>query len=145
MKYFKCGHCHSPYKIDETKVTNSMIIVKCNNCSTGNVVRFGATLVAQTKEQTKQFSLKLGENKIGRSTDNQQLEIVINDPYVSKHHATISLEEKEGKIFFFISDLKSTNGTFNKSKIKLKSELKYPFTFQDYYIIGLTKLSIKFT
>jgi predicted Zn finger-like uncharacterized protein len=145
MKYFKCGHCQSPYKIDETKVTSSMIVIKCNQCGTGNIVRFGPILVAQTKEQTKQFSLQLGENKIGRVSDDKQVEISIKDPYVSKNHATINLEEREGKIFFFIRDDKSTNGTFNRNKLKLKSELKYPFTPNDFYIIGLTKLSIKFT
>jgi hypothetical protein len=145
MKYFKCGHCQSPYKIDETKVTNSMIVIKCNQCSTGNVVRFGPVLVAQTKEQTKQFPLVLGENRIGRMSDDQKVEISIKDPYVSQYHATITLEERDGKIFFFISDDKSTNGTFNRKKVKLKSELKYPFTNEDFYIIGLTKLSIKFS
>ena len=145
MKYFKCGHCQSPYKIDETKVTSSMIVVKCNQCGTGNVVRFGPVLVAQTKDQTKQFPLVLGENRIGRMSDDQKVEISIKDPYVSQHHATITLEERDGKIFFFISDVKSTNGTFNRKKVKLKSELKYPFTHEDFYIIGLTKLSIKFS
>ena len=145
MKYFKCGHCQSPYKIDETKVTSSMIVIKCNQCGTGNIARFGPILVAQTKEQTKQFSLQLGDNIIGRVSDDEQVEISIKDPYVSKNHATIALEEREGKIFFFIRDDKSTNGTFNRNKVKLKSELKYPFTPNDFYIIGLTKLSIKFT
>jgi predicted Zn finger-like uncharacterized protein len=145
MKYFKCGHCQSPYKIDETKVSSSMIVVKCNQCGTGNVVRFGPVLVAQTKEQTKQFSLKLGENTIGRASDVQQAEIALKDPYVSKHHAAITLEEKDGKVYFFITDVKSTNGTFNRNKVRLKSEIKYPFTPNDYYIIGLTKLTIKFT
>ena len=145
MKYFKCGHCQSPYKIDETKVTSSMIVIKCNQCGTGNVVRFGPVLVAQTKDQIKQFSLKMGENTIGRTSNDEQVAISIKDPYVSKHHATITLEEREGKIYFFISDVKSTNGTFNRNKIKLKSELKYPFTHDDYFIVGLTKLSIKFT
>ena len=145
MKYFKCGHCQSPYKIDETKVTSSMIVIKCNQCSTGNIVRFGPILVAQKKEQTKRFSLQLGDNKIGRFSDNNQVDISIKDSYVSKNHATIILEMREGKIFFFIRDDKSTNGTFNRNKVKLKSELKYPFTSSDFYIIGLTKLSIKFT
>lgn len=145
MKYFKCGHCQSPYKIDETKVTSSMIVIKCNQCGTGNIVRFGPILVAQTKEQTKQFSLQLGDNKIGRVSEDNQVEISIKDPYISKNHATITLEERDGKIFFFIRDDKSTNGTFNRNKVKLKSELKYPFTNDDFYIIGLTKLSIKFT
>lgn len=145
MKYFKCGHCQSPYKIDETKVTSSMIVLKCNQCGTGNIVRFGPILVAQTKDQIKQFSLQLGENKIGRVSDDKRVEISINDPHVSKNHASITLEEREGKIFFFIRDDKSTNGTFNRNKVKLKSELQYPFTPDDFYIIGLTKLSIKFT
>lgn len=145
MKYFKCGHCESPYKIDETKVTSSMIVVKCNQCATGNVVRFGPVLVVQTKEQTNQFSLNLGENIVGRASDVKEIAIPIKDLYTSKHHATITLEEKDGKIFFFISDANSTNGTFNRKKVKLKSELKYPFTNDDYYIIGLSKLSIKFT
>ena len=145
MKYFRCGHCQSPYKIDETKVTRSIIVIKCNQCGTGNFVRFGPILVAQTKEQTKQFSLQLGDNYIGRFSGDIQVEISINDPYVSKNQATITLEDRDGKLFFFIRDNKSTNGTFNRNKVRLKSELKYPFTPDDFYIIGLTKLSIKFT
>jgi pSer/pThr/pTyr-binding forkhead associated (FHA) protein len=100
--------------------------------------------VVQTKEQTKQFALNLGENSVGRFSGGREVAIALKDPYTSKHHATITLEEKDGKIFFFISDSKSTNGTFNRNKVKLKSELKYPFTPDDYYIIGLSKLSIKF-
>jgi pSer/pThr/pTyr-binding forkhead associated (FHA) protein len=145
MKYFKCGQCHSPYKIDETKVNNSVIMIKCTQCSAGNIVRFGPVLVAQSKDQTQQFSLKVGENTLGRKSETSISDFKINDSYISKSHAKIFIEEKDGKLYFFIMDTKSTNGTFNRNKIKLKSDIKYPFTIQDYYIMGLTKLSIKFT
>jgi len=50
---------------------------------------------------------RLGElNKIGR--DAQQCEIVIDDPAVSRQHASIRLSEGE----FFVTDLDSANGTF---------------------------------
>jgi hypothetical protein len=41
-----------------------------------------------------------------------------------------------------IEDKGSMNGTFNKNKSKLKAALKYPINNGDYFIVGLTKLSV---
>lgn len=46
-----------------------------------------------------------GEMKIGRKTDN---DIVIDDPFISSHHAVVS---KSGEKLL-LKDLKSTNGTY---------------------------------
>jgi pSer/pThr/pTyr-binding forkhead associated (FHA) protein len=63
---------------------------------------------------------------------------------VSRKHAVIQLENIDNKLFISFQDLGSLNGSFNKNKIRLKSNLKYPFLSDDYFIIGLTKLTIKF-
>ncbi len=58
------------------------------------------------------------ELTVGRSSDNS---IVIRDPYVSKHHLKISLDESN----YFIEDLKSSNGTMlNGNKLEDVSLLK---------------------
>jgi hypothetical protein len=73
----------------------------------------------------------------------QDASIQVDDEYVSRKHATLHIEERDGKMYFSVEDLKSTNGTFDKNKKKLKPGLKYPFLPDDYFIIGLTKISIK--
>jgi hypothetical protein len=144
MKYFKCGKCQKSYKIDETRLTNSKITVKCTECGAGNVLRFGAILVVQTKSGVKQFELKMGVNPLGRKSDSSDANIQLEDQFVSRRHAEIHLEERDNKLFVFITDKESLNGTFNKMKARLKTNLKYPITANDYYIVGLTKLSIKY-
>jgi len=144
MKYFKCGNCQKPYKIDENKVENSNVIIQCISCHAKNSVRFGPVLVLQSKYGVKQFALKLGENTIGRKTDSSNLDIEIEDEFISRAHASIFIHEKESKLYAFICDNNSLNATFNQKKTALKPGLKYPMTSKDYYIIGLTKLSLKF-
>jgi hypothetical protein len=143
MKYFKCGKCQLPYKIDETKVTKSQVLVTCIECGAKNKINFGTFLVAQSKTKTCEFQLKEGANQIGRKTKDAKIEILIDDEYVSRNHATIHIENKNNKIFIFIEDNNSLNGTFNAKKTKLKSGLKYPLLVDDYVIIGLTKLFLK--
>ena len=142
MKYFKCGNCKSPYKIDETKISTTSVTVLCKKCSAKNILRFGPTLVVHTKNGIQQYSLKEGINILGRKTKAATTAIQINDQYVSRKHASIHVEHKEGKIYISIVDEGSMNGTFSSQKVKLKSLLKYPFTKEDYYIIGLSKLSL---
>jgi hypothetical protein len=144
MKYFKCGNCQKAYKIDESKVNSNVVIITCSECNSKNSVRFGPVLVAQNQAGVKQFNLKMGENKIGRKVDKSEIAIQINDKYVSREHASVFIEEKEGRLFAFITDNKSTNGTFNQKKARLKPGLKYPVTSKDFYISGLTKLTLKF-
>jgi hypothetical protein len=143
MKYFKCGKCQVPYKIDETKISSTQVVVLCNSCGSKNSVRFGPILVAQSKEKIKQFSLKIGENTLGRNAKSPTADCLIDDDYVSRKHATLHIENKDNKIFISIEDTGSLNGTFNKNKVRLKAGLKYPFLPDDYIIIGLTKLTLK--
>jgi len=144
MKYFKCGKCQKSYKIDESKIANSKVTIKCVDCGAGNVLRFGLVLVAQTKNGVKQFELKMGVNSLGRKSDKTNTSIQLDDQFVSRQHAEIIIEERDQKLFVFLVDKESLNGTFNKMKTRLKSNLKYPITANDYYIVGLTKLSIKY-
>lgn len=143
MKLFKCGKCAKNYKIDTSKIESTKMVITCSSCNAKNIIRLGPVLVTQSKECVKQFSLDLGENIIGRKTDSNTIKIQIDDQFVSRSHASITLEEKENKLYFFITDLDSKNGTFNKSKSKIKSQIKYPLTSNDFYIVGLTKIYIK--
>jgi pSer/pThr/pTyr-binding forkhead associated (FHA) protein len=142
MKFFKCGQCQTPYKIDETKVKTTQCTVVCVKCGSKNILRLGPVLTAHSKQGIKQFSLKEGVNSIGRKSPKTNATIQIEDPYISREHATIHVENKDGKIFMSIEDKGSMNGTFNKNKSKLKAALKYPINNGDYFIVGLTKLSV---
>ena len=144
MKYFKCGKCSKDYKLDIRKINSNQLIVTCKACGAKNMIRLGAILIAHSKGGIKQFQLKLGENTIGRKNESSTCSIQIEDRYVSRNHAKIYVEEKDKKLYFFISDSNSKNGTHNKMKVKIKSNLKYPMTLNDFYIIGLTKLSLKY-
>lgn len=144
MKYFKCGNCQAIYKIDETKVKNTQVIVTCTKCGAKNSVRFGPTLIVQSKDKIEQFSLKEGKTVLGRKSKNSGADFLIEDEFISRNHINIYIEYINNKYFIGIEDNKSLNGTYNKNKVRLKSNIKYPFLVDDYYIIGLTKLSLKF-
>jgi pSer/pThr/pTyr-binding forkhead associated (FHA) protein len=144
MKYFKCGKCQTPYKFDENVINNSSITIKCNKCGVNNTIRLGPVLIIQTKDQTKKVNLSLGQNTIGRASKNSDAKILLDDQYVSRKHATLHVELVEQKMFFYIEDHSSLNGTFNKTKTRIKPNLKYPFTKDDYFVIGLTKLTVNF-
>lgn len=144
MKYFKCGNCQSPYKIDETQVTTTQIQVVCPQCKAKNILHFGPVLVFQSREHISKVNLKEGQHVIGRKTSNSsKAKILVEDEYVSREHVCITTEKKKGKIFFYIEDLGSSNGTFNKHKQRLKTGLKYAFLPEDYFVIGLTKISLQ--
>lgn len=64
------------------------------------------------------YQLKPGKNRIGRSTD---CDIQINEPGISKEHATIDVLSDK----VFITDLRSSNGTFLNG-IKLQNGLIKP-------------------
>jgi pSer/pThr/pTyr-binding forkhead associated (FHA) protein len=142
MKHFKCGQCQTPYKIDETKLNTTLVTIVCVKCNSKNTIRLGPVLTVQSKQGIQQFSLKEGVNLIGRKSDKGTAEIKLADQYVSREHAKVYVENRAGKIYLSIEDVGSLNGTFNKSKAKLKTALKYPFTTGDYFIVGLTKISI---
>ena len=143
MKYFKCGKCKEPYQFDETKIPGITAKTACSKCGAVNAMNFGPQLVIQSKGILTQFSLKMGINNLGRNSPNSISDIGINDEYVSKKHASIILENINDKLSISIIDNNSTNGTFTKMKLKLKSGLKYPFLDDEYFIIGLTKLTLK--
>jgi predicted Zn finger-like uncharacterized protein len=143
MKYFKCGQCQTPYKIDETKILTANVTVTCSKCGAKNVLRFGPVLIAQSKDKVKQFSLKMGTNTLGRLSKTPEVNLLIEDQYVSRKHASVHIENRDNKIFISIEDNGSLNGTFNKNKVRLKPSLKYPFLHDDYYIMGLTKITLK--
>jgi pSer/pThr/pTyr-binding forkhead associated (FHA) protein len=143
MKYFKCGKCESSYKLDPSAINTSSAVFNCSNCGAKNVIRLGPIVVFQNEKEIKRFSLKMGPNTIGRKSKEPSADILVNDEFMSRNHATIFVEEKDGKLFFSISDNNSTNGTFDKSKTRIKIKLKYPITLDNYYILGLTKVSIQ--
>jgi hypothetical protein len=143
MKYFKCGKCGQAYKIDPALLKTVQVVVQCTHCKAKNIIRAGYTLVAVHEGKIQQFMLKPGENSIGRASNNSKSDINLNDEYVSRSHGSINLEEKEGKVYVTIEDKKSTNGTFNAKKERIKPDLKYAFLQDAYFIVGLTRLSIK--
>ncbi len=145
MKIFKCGHCKTSYKLDEKQFNSPEIVVTCLKCGAKNSIKFGPMLVVTTKDGNQaRFFLKKGANYIGRKlTGNEAGLINISDNYISRKHAIVYAEQKEGKWFLSIEDCKSTNGTFNQLKIKLKPDLKYPFPPDSSFIIGLSKLTLK--
>lgn len=64
----------------------------------------------------RDFRIYNGKNVLGTAVD---CDIVLTDPYLSSHHATIRYENGE----FTIQDLDSTNGTFLNGKKVYKEKL----------------------
>lgn len=144
MKYFKCGSCQAPYKIDESIIKSVQVTVECPKCGVKNIIRLGPLLVVQSKNNIHQFPLKLGQNLLGRKSNKSSADLQIEDEYVSRTHLAVYLEEKEQKLFVSIEDMDSLNGTFNSNKVRLKKKQKYPLGKNEYVIIGLSKISLKF-
>ncbi|MCU7938795.1 MAG: FHA domain-containing protein [gamma proteobacterium symbiont of Bathyaustriella thionipta] len=59
--------------------------------------------------QYKDYDLKEGRTSIGRSPDS---DIVIENPSVSNEHARLNFDQHH----FFLTDLRSSNGTFLNGK-----------------------------
>lgn len=145
MKYFKCGQCGTPFKIDETTVKASQVACVCTKCNSKNILRFGPHLIVQTKDKpVKQYALTLGTNTFGRKNIDKEKFILVDDKFVSKTHGEILIMEKDGKLFFYIKDAGSLNGIFTKDKTKIPANSLVPFLENDFFIAGLTKLSIKY-
>ena len=143
MKYFKCGNCQAPYKIDEANLTKVQVAVKCPKCGVKNIIRLGPVLVVQSKDKVHQFPLKMGKNTVGRKSEKSTADFQIEDPHVSRNHLALVLEERESKLFVTLEDVGSLNGTFNKNKLRLKPAQRYPFGNEDFVIIGFSKISLK--
>lgn len=61
------------------------------------------------------YKLEKGTTTIGRRSDN---DVVINHPSVSNQHARLNYEEN-----YFLTDLRSSNGTFINGKKVLHAKL----------------------
>lgn len=144
MKVFRCAKCQHPHRFDETKLNAAQVRIACVKCGSQNIVNLGPVLVVQSEASKVQVPLKLGENTVGRKTTDKAIDIPIIDKYVSRVHANILVEKKEGKLYISIEDRGSLNGTFDRNKKKIKPNLKYPFVSGDSFIIGLTKLTLKY-
>ena len=86
----------------------------------------------------------MGKNTLGRKSESSEAEFQIDDPHVSRIHLEVSLEENESKLFITLEDKGSLNGTFNKNKLRLRPSQKYPFQKDDFVIVGLSKVTLKF-
>ncbi len=75
----------------------------------------GLLRIQISTHEYKDYTLDKGTTSIGRQEDN---DIVLNDLAVSKKHARINREEK-----YFLTDLRSSNGTFINGKKILHSKL----------------------
>jgi hypothetical protein len=145
MKYFKCGKCHTPFKVDETALKSPVVSIACKTCSTKNTLRFGGFLIIQNKKETKQIPLLIGEFILGRkNSNNKENFLYIQDEFVSRNHCLVSIIQNNDKFSIKIEDLNSTNGTFNSKKVKIKTGIKHAFLKDDYFIVGLTKVALKF-
>ena len=81
----------------------------------------------------RDFRLVPGRNRIGTDAD---MEVVLTDPYVSSHHATI-VYDNEG--IYRISDAGSTNG----SRVNGKRVEQAQIVDNDTITIGHTELRFK--
>ncbi len=75
----------------------------------------GLLRIQISSHEYKDYKLDKGTTTIGRQENN---DIVINDLAVSKQHARINREEN-----YFLTDLRSSNGTFVNGKKILHSKL----------------------
>ena len=142
MRIFKCGKCAKPYKLEDEQIKGSVLTVVCAQCNAKNLLKFGVVLIATTASGSRSFLLKEGDNLIGRDNEDS-ISVKLDDKYVSRKHAIVCVEKMSSGFAVFIADCQSSNGTLNNKKLKLKPQLKYQFTENDYFVVGLTKLSIK--
>jgi len=145
MKFFQCGGCKKTYKIDPSKAKTATIFIKCTSCAATNEISLKPVLLVQYKDRAERLPLKFGTITIGRKTDLNSVDVPIDDSYVSRNHAALGIELKEGKLLLSITDNNSTNGTFNHKKEKIVSGKKLIFSIDEYFIVGLTKISFTFT
>ena len=61
------------------------------------------------------FNLEVGRTSIGRHADN---DVVLNNSSVSNHHSRLNFEQN-----YFLTDLRSSNGTFINGKKILHAKL----------------------
>jgi len=93
----------------------------------------GWVVVMNGVQKGRDFRLVAGRNRLGTDAD---MEVVLTDPYVSSHHATI-VYDNEG--IYRISDAGSTNGT----RVNGKRIEQVQIVDNDSLLIGHTELRFK--
>ncbi|NOZ02217.1 MAG: FHA domain-containing protein [Deltaproteobacteria bacterium] len=93
----------------------------------------GWVVIMDGPQKGRDFRLVPGRNRIGTDAD---MEVVLTDPYVSSHHATIVYND-EG--IYQISDAGSTNG----SKVNGKKVMQAQIVDNDNLQLGHTALKFK--
>jgi hypothetical protein len=93
----------------------------------------GWVVVMDGPQTGRDYRLVAGRNRIGTDAD---MEVVLTDPYVSSHHATIVYND-EG--IYQISDAGSTNGT----KVNGKRAMQAQIVDNDTLVVGHTTLRFK--
>jgi predicted Zn finger-like uncharacterized protein len=147
MKNFKCGNCKTLYSIDESKIAQSQAVFTCKNCGAKNQIKFGIRIQIQYADKDGKtvknlFQLKEGVNTIGRKSNKPVADILIDDDFVSRKHVAVYLEKKDNKLFIFLEDLNSSNGTFNAENQRLEPGKKYPMPTGKMYRVGNSSISL---
>jgi len=93
----------------------------------------GWVVVMDGPQEGRDFRLVAGRNRIGTDAD---MEVVLTDPYVSSHHATIVYND-DG--VYQISDAGSTNGTLVNGKRSMQAQI----VDNDNLQVGHTALKFK--
>lgn len=147
MKRVRCPKCDNYIIFDETKYTaGQSLVFDCTECHKQFSIRIGKSKLAplqrdmnadapeETDEETfgniivienvfayKQvFSLKLGDNIIGRYEKGTDAHIAIetSDPSMDRRHCIINVQRnKQGKAKYTLRDAPSNTGTFLMNEI----------------------------
>ncbi|MBR6287311.1 MAG: FHA domain-containing protein [Bacteroidaceae bacterium] len=147
MKRVRCPKCDNYIIFDETKyMAGQSLVFECTECHKQFSIRIGKSKLAplqkdmnqdtpeETDEETfgniivienvfayKQiFSLKLGDNVIGRYEKGTDANIAIetSDPSMDRRHCIINVQRnKQGKVKYTLRDAPSNTGTFLMNEI----------------------------
>jgi len=91
-------------------------------------------VIRSNNEKTQEYTLKPGQNKLGRLEDN---DIVLKDSTSSGNHAEIHYDPAEGTVA--IQDCESTNGTFVNGKRIFTLQTLY---HEDQIRVGISLITI---
>lgn len=91
----------------------------------------------------KSYSLKLGQNTIGRYDENLRCDIEIhNDAYASRRSVVIDVIEKEGGYLYRMTVLKAANPVMHNNKPLTVGEIVY-LNYGDSIQLGKTKFNFE--